>query len=610
MPTRLGLFDGRLVSVFPRKLANTAVSATLLQGKDYATGLLNLLPNKSKAGSGGVRRGLGRKGAAIGGGVEIQELFEYRTSTGELQVLGYVSDGSIRLYNEGTGLWSILKTGLNPSGQIYAVPFNEKLIFVNGLDANFSYDGSAFADLGEFVDDTFATSKSWGSANSLTLKPGVGREDMDYQVGTNIVVTFATAGAVSATVSGSSYNSGTNTLTVTVSGTPFPAVTEAINGVQYYAKPEPFSFIFANYDRLWALTGGETKVKGFRGRSGLKVFYTDTPNNENSWFNQTGSSPTQETPYIDMTNKARKYDELVAISALSGLMAFHGRAGIYLWTGDDPSTVGSFVYQKTIPVGTLSGKLMQDFPQDTLFANRDSMRSIQRVFQTETLEVVPDLGSDVETTVKAKMVNLLASDSSLRRARSFRYDHEGFYGFKLDDESLMVYALDEASKGWTFFGGLFATATAFLGTSDGRLLVGAGDQLFAYGNDTDSDVGEIFDDNGVAIDCEWGGPWLSIGPRRWGNTGWEVIFEDAVTGTIYLDRMVDWNTRNIVTSQFGLAIDGAKWDLSLWDDAKWDGDILNPVATDKFLCDAFMFKLRFSTASGPINILGVRPIGR
>jgi len=604
MPTRLGLFDGRLISLFPRKLANTARSSTLLQGTEYATYLENLIPNDDKAGSGAKRFGVGAKGSPVSG-ADIKEIMEYRKSDGTIQFLVYCSDGTLRTYDESTGLYTTVKSGLNTDGLLYWTAFNEKLIVVNGLDQPFSWDGSAVADLGEYVEDFGATSETQVDTNTITLVPLAGRSD--YAVGQSIRVTFATAGAVTATISSVT---GTTTLTIDVSGTPFPNPIETITSVEYYDKPPAFSFIFAEHNRLWALSPGESKPRTFRGPNPMKVYYTDTTNNENTWYNQSGSNPTQELNAIDITNKSRGFDELVAISSLQGVLAFHGRRQTFLYSGDDPQTVGGFIWEKTIPVGTLSGKLLQEFPGDVLFCTETGLRSLQKVYTTESLEVVDDLGTAIESTISDKIPLLVGGDDEYRSARSFSYARAGMYGFRFDNIALPVYILNEESRGWTFFTGLFKDASAFLGTTDGRLLLAVGGQLYAYGNGTDSDAGECYDDAGESYEWQWESPWMQLGGQRWANKAFEIIMETAVTGTLYVDRLINWNTQNVYTSEFPITVTGGLWDTDLWDATYWDGSVINPVASDKFICDAFKFKLRSDNSAGPYAALGVRPIGR
>lgn len=603
--TRLGLWDGRFLTLFPRKLLNTATSSTLLSSQDYARLLVNMLPHAKKQGAGTMRFGMGAKGDPAGS--DIIDGWDFRKSDGTRETLVYTSDGVLSRFDEGTGNYTAIKSGLNTQGLPGAVQFNGKLVFWNGLDPNFSYDGTNVVELGEFVEDDLSTDYTWVSTSSFSLKPGAGRSD--YPNGRALRLTFVTAGEVTATVQGTSYDIGTNTLTVTVVGTPLPGSSETLEMVEYFDQPPPFSFIYAEHDILWALSGGLSSPVQYRGSDSLKVFHTTTTNNENSWFDQGSANATQNVAYFNIENKARIFDELLAISSFNGAMVFHGRIQTYIYVGDDPNTLGEFAYQKTLKLGLVHPKAVQQFPGDLLMVTPYGARSLTSVIQSESLEVSADLGSDVDPTISDKIVALMVDAASYRRARSFYYARDGLFGFKLDDTSLLVYALNEKSKGWSEFTGYFADAGMFLSSGDNRLLIGRGSQLYAYGNGADSAVGQVYSDGGEPISCLWWTPWLQS-RMRWSNRAFEVLVEGTQGVLISLDRYINLNERAVVTTQVAVTGTGTNWDEGLWDVDTWDGDIYNPVCSDKFLADSFSIRLGFTSSTGPVNILGIRPIGR
>jgi len=607
--TRAGVFDGRFFSPFPRALQNTALSPAILNATKYARSIINMIPNRKLAGSGSLRFGMGDIAAPRVN--DITEGWEYRRSDGTLEQLIYTDDGQLwRLYNN---VYTSLKTGLNVNGSIDAVQFNGKLIFWNGLDPNFSYDGTNLTDLGEYVTDYdsvggYGSSSSplWVANNQISLVVNPARSD--YPIGRPIRVTFATSGSVNATVQ--STNLVGNVLTITVAGTPFPASTQVILRVEYFDKPQPFSFIYATNDKLFALSGGLLRPRVYRGNDSLKFFYTTTPNNENSWFSQGSLTSTQNVAFQSVQNKAGIFDELVGISSLNNLTVFHGRQQLYIYQGYDPLVPGDFIWIKNIPVGTVHGKLIQKMPNDVAFVTPFGIRSLAITSVTEDSDVRPDIGSDVDSTVSAKLFSVMSDDEAYRAVRSFYYPRDGQFGFKLDSTSLLVYVVNEESKGWTEFTGYFADAAAFIPLSDSRFLIGRGTQLYAYGNGTDPDVGEIYNDNGQAIMATWWVPWLSAN-ARWGNRTFEILLENTVNTTFTLDRMLDYNERNVTSTDFTVIGVGSQWDVSMWDVDTWDASTINPMITDKFIADkAFSMRLTFSAVDGPVNVLGIRPIGR
>lgn len=602
--TRPGIFEGGLLTLFPRQLANSSLSPTLLNSSQNARQLLNILPNRKKAGSGSLRFGMGKKGpvapsAALDG-------WQFRRADGTIETLHLGTDFTLRRYDESLNTYATVKSGLSSSGLLGATQFNGKLVFFNGVDPNFSYDGTTVTDLGEYVVDLQASAYTWVANNKISLVPAPGRTD--YPNGRNVRVTFATAGAVVATIASTSLVTGTLTLTVT--GTPFPGSSETISSVEYFDTPPPFSFMWTANDILWALSGGISKPRVYRGTESMKVFYTSAANNENAWFDQGTVDSTQEVAFLNIQNKAGVFDELLAISDFNGAMVFHGRLKTYIYQGYDPSQIGGFVPLKTLEIGLVHQKLVQKMPNDVAFVSPYGLRTLSVQVQTDGVEVTSDIGSNQDSEFGRKITALMVDDTSYRKARSFNYPRDGLFGYKLDDDNLMVYVLNDKAKGWTQLSGYFADAQAFIPLSDGRLMIMRTTQAYCYANGTDAAVGEDYSDDGNAISALWWTPWQSRG-GRWGNRAWEILLEDTADITFNLERMIDFNEQNVVTTQVVAAGGGAQWDEAHWDVDTWDAGTMNPVVSDKFLADkAFSVRISFSSTSGPINMLGFRPIGR
>lgn len=603
---RLGLYSGSVIP-FPRKLMNTAISPSLLNPMEYARMILNILPNTQKAGSGAKRYGFTTKGDPVASG-NIVDIMEYRNSSGAIKLLAYCDNGYIRILNESTGAWTNLISGLTTGGNPRSVHFNEKLIICDGVNPLMSYDGSTLAAIKEWVVDYdgpgsggLASAASQTDTNTITVTVGSGRSD--YAIGQRIRVTFATAGAVTATITGVS---GTTTKTIDVSGTPFPNPSETINTVEYEYTAPAFSDIYTEHNRLWALSTGQTKASTFRApTSAMKVYYTNTTNNEATWI----SSTTQELSYINLLNKSRRFDELVRISSLDGLMVFFGRHNTLIYAGDDPTTADGFAWQKTVPVGCINGNLVVKYPADILFFTRYGARSLRTVFNTEGQEVVPDLGSDIDPTVTHFVSDMVTSDSAFRSARAFLYERDGFYGFNLAADYCLAYPLSEESKGWVYLDGFFSSATAYLGTSDGRLIIGIDSQLYSYANGTDGATS--YSDNNTAFTVKWFTPWIK-GNGRWANIGFELLMEQTSDTTVTLYRAFDENEGTLaqIGEEISLTQDNAYWDDAMWDVDTWDGVSRRIVVRDKFFKDSFALMLQNTSTVGPIAFLGIRPIGK
>lgn len=103
---------------------------------------------------------------------------------------------------------------------------------------------------------------------------------------------------------------------------------------------------------------------------------------------------------------------------------------------------------------------------------------------------------------------------------------------------------------------------------------------------------------------------MRLGGSRWSNRAWEILMEEAQTGTMVIERFINTNDRSSVNVEFAVTVTGATWDVSDWDEDTWDGDVINPISSDRFLCDDFRFRFKLSEVGGPFSVLGINPIGR
>ena len=174
---------------------------------------------------------------------------------------------------------------------------------------------------------------------------------------------------------------------------------------------------------------------------------------------------------------------------------------------------------------------------------------------------------------------------------------------------MLVYALSEESKGWVYFSGKFKDADAFLGTSDGRLLLADGTQLYTYANGTDGATS--YADAGAAILMKWWTPWLRPKAGRWANIGYEIVMEDVAETSLVIYRAVDErdDTGRLV-AEATLTEGTAYWDEVYWDEAYWDAVRRRIVVRDKFLADSFWLTVQNNTTAGPISVIGIKPIGK
>jgi hypothetical protein len=410
----------------------------------------------------------------------------------------------------------------------------------------------------------------------------------------------------SSTVSSSSYSSANEELTVTLNDSIFPDASITIESTTYEDNPPAFSFIFPLHNRLWALAPKELTANTFDAAEGdrMKVYYTDSTNNENAWFNTT----TQEAAYVDILNKHQINDQLEAIGAVDGQLVFFGRYKTQVWSGDDPTISGNLTHQKTLPIGVPNGDLVVQFPRDLLFFTKYGARSLRTVFQTDALEAVTDIGSNQDPSIQASVATLLADDATFKTARAFRYDRDGFYGFRVDANPY-IYVLSEEAKGWTKFTGLFNSMADALELPDGRLIVAKGTQLYTYANGADG-ADQLYSDNGSSYKTVWTTPWIRK-RGRWANVYWQIVIEAGAPEQLLTFKRFK-NDLLAVSTDTNLTIDTSQsvWDESDWDVIDWDINTDTQIKfRDNFKGESFAFRLESDTNVGPLKINSVIAYG-
>lgn len=599
--SRKGLY--RTLSIpTPQGLMNTSLSSQNLPLR-YSPRVENMVVPKGKARSLAKRFGGQTYGDAIGWGT-VKHLAYYVNSSGQTEIFAYCDDSSTaRIYRstDSGATWSSVKSGLTTGGICFTEVFTGNLIFVNGLDNNMYWDGSAIQEMGEYVEEQFS-SGSQTDTDTITFTPFKGA-DHDFVAGQSIKVTFATAGEVTATIDTVSYSA--PTLTVNITTTAFPSPNETITKIEYFDRPPPFGFIKTAHDRLWALTGGVWKATEYRSQTTNSfVYFTDVSNAINAWFDAT----TQEVSYINTRDKAGVFDELIAISHKDGLTVFHGRNTMQVWGGVDPSEFGDFSWVKNIPVGTLHPKGVQAIGNNVAFYTKYGLRTLQNVFALANVEVGADVGAEVDPTVQDQIDAALESDAAYRSVTAFGYDRDGLYGFRAG-EDMLVYSVGEEVKGWVVFSGIFTNAESFVELPNGLLLMSTEDDLYYYANGADgSDL--AYDDNGASFKTIWQTQWIENN-KRWANNHIELVIQPgAPEQTLTIQRFRDNNTNDVY--EYELTVDSSfpEWDVADWDTAYWTAEDVRYIQRDKYIADSMSYKIQSETTTGPLELVRLNLGGR
>lgn len=406
------------------------------------------------------------------------------------------------------------------------------------------------------------------------------------------------------TIASSSFATPLHTVVLTDAVLPDSGKVE-IRDVTYQDAPQPFSFIYSKHDRLWALSGGESKATTFRPADRLTVFYTTERDVITSFI----SPDTQATAFIDTQNKHNIEDEFVAISSISGSLVFHGRERTQVWLGQDPTEDGDLSWAKNINIGTVHGDLVQELPDDVLFVSDYGVRQLSVAFQTEELEIAGTIGEAVDPTIEDMVRSLRESDSNYRAASSFAYQTNGLYGFKAGGQ-MLIYIISEKSRGWVFFDSKFLESTAFLALTDGRLFTGRNDILGRYANGVLGAAKEYADFT-EPYTTIWFTPWIERQGRKF-NQYWQFINdinEETAPFALQFARYKNNDAASQVIQDVVVGKDISFWDEAQWDVGEWDSAFARPLLRDQFKAESYAFSIISNNTTGGLNIVAVNSLG-
>lgn len=569
--------------LFPNELLNTAISGERLSiTKDfrYADGLLNMTPSVGQAGVGSKRFGTKEYISTPTGAGNIIKMFKIRPDNEDLELLVYTDTGVILRWRN--DVWESLKTGLSTTTTPDFVAYNEKIIIYNGLDQNMIYDGDVISLMEELVEDQIQNGALSAIGDEFqvaftTLFPDKYENGVILKVKTSNASNEETTTDVTISSVNKSTNPDDDTLTdITFLSGDFVLPADSVNllEIKYTDNPPAFKHMFVQYFRLWGLAG-----------ENMIAYYTEFTNNENGWFNEA----TQSVPFINMENNYPINDDLQAIRAINGQMLFMGKRHTQIWTGSIPGDNGDFSFAKSIPTGTVDGRLVQPFPQSLVTTTEYGIRDFSTTAITDNLEISPDIGTNIDPTIQQAVSEVLNNDVYLAEARSFVYTRDGIYGFKLADK-VLIYVLSDKTKGWTEFSGDFLTSKDFM-EFDTQLLLTFEDKVLVYTNGA-KDSGTAYADRGEPIRTLWRTPFLEP-KQRFSNIYIELLLERNLPSSIVtVRRYMDNNLSNFKSRDVEINTQQGRWDIDFWDTTRWDFSQENrTLIRDKFIANAAAFEI-------------------
>ncbi|MDD9911576.1 MAG: hypothetical protein OXR68_04275 [Alphaproteobacteria bacterium] len=563
---------------FPPQLMSSARAPSKMP-MEFAREIVNMYMRQDGAGS--KRNGC----TAIGDALEadINRLMHYIKGDGTVQILAATADGKIYLKDGST--WQEVYSGLDTDGTIRWTHFAGRLVICNGVDDLISWDGTSFSIVQQSIVDA--------GANLTYLTPTTFSIESDaafYQPGTTVQARLGGSTYVNSTVASVS---GAGTITVVLNDT---VLTNVLNEVSFTAKPPKFAYVYPAHDRLWGFGEGPLQPDSFGtdvDRS--RIYYTAGLNDETAWRDTDGLLQS-----INIADKMPVLDEVMAMGVKDGLTVFFCRNHTQVWSGFDPTATGDFSWVKTLPLGVVHGDLVVDLPNDVGFFTRYGARTLSRTLQTEQLDI-GDFGAEIDPTLGQAVNSMLQNVANYRQVEAFKYDAQGWFGFKPASESL-VFQISGSGRGWTVFKGLFASATAFLNTPDGKLYLASGGQLYEYDE-------SVWADGTAAIETRWWTPWLNVGNnfKRWANKVVEVISDQGAVAEVMLRRFKNYDSSSFIQNSVTASVAADYWDDGEWDNGLWDNGVSKPeLKRDHFVADVFSYAIESNNTAGPITLFGLK----
>jgi len=328
-----------------------------------------------------------------------------------------------------------------------------------------------------------------------------------------------------------------------------------------------------------------------------RVFFTDKPNYEDSWFDDEGNLCS-----INLADKMPETEELVGMAVKDSMTIFFCRNYTQVWTGTSPRAAGDFAWSKTLPVGLTHPNLISSMPNDVGFFSQFGARTLSRFLQTEQLDIA-DMGSEMATGIHNAIERVRLSSKQYKNIHSFKFNRQNWFGFKLDDEVLIFQTIGRKLS-WSRFDGIFKDATAFMNLPNGNLYTAVKNKLYMYNIDSYSDYDK-------PIHTVWTTPWFGIDEKRvWANKYIEVVVEPSALKTALIKRYKNYNSASYVANEVSLKSLPDYFDIAFWDSAVFDSpEQEKAIIQDKFVANKALFSFQTDDNAGPLTIHAVRFYG-
>tara|TARA_Y100001960_G_C14781757_1_gene887396 strand:- start:8163 stop:9923 length:1761 start_codon:yes stop_codon:yes gene_type:complete len=571
---------------FPKNMMSSSRSEFNMPS-NFAKVIKNMIIHYSGAGS--KRNGFSKIENDLPIGEKIIKLKHFPSSNGEVKFIAFTQSGKIFVRTENS-VWQEIYSKLTPFNDISTTMFANKLIIANGVDNMLSFDGEKVETITQYISQS---KFSFSIASNTSLKTDVFKEN--FPADRKVKVKFTDGEEVETTVSHTSASLESGFIILHFND---EVITKEVADVSYQLIAPAFARVYSAHDRLWAM--GKEKFDLNKYSSDVdraRIYYTDKTNDEASWFDDEGN-----LSGINIADKMPESEELVAMAVKDNMTIFFCRNYSQVWAGTNPRATGDFTWVKTLPIGLTHPELVVNMPNDIGFFSQFGARTFSRFLQTEQLDIA-DMGSEVATDIHNAIEKLRLSIKQNKNIHSFQFHQQNWFGFKLEDET-MIFQTAAGNLAWSKFDGIFADATAFLNTPNGKLYAAVNNKLYEY------DIHSFADDS-QPIHTVWTTAWFEPNKTRaWANKYTEIILEPSALKTANLQRYKNYNSASYSLKEVNLKSLPDYFDTAHWDNASFDANSKErAMVRDKFIANNLSFSLQTNDTAGPLTVYSVRFYG-
>jgi hypothetical protein len=289
------------------------------------------------------------------------------------------------------------------------------------------------------------------------------------------------------------------------------------NTVELYYRdfPPTFNFMYVAHDRIFALGAGAAGINYRNSNEAFKVYYCYRPNSVTNWFNEN----TKTVPSEDLSDKHGVPDNLEAITLINEYLAFIGRKKTQIWTGKDPTTA-DFKFSAIIDGGCIHGDLVIGLPNDTIFIGQSGIQSFSTLNAARQFAATPY--DQIDPLAKEFLNDVMSSNEKYRASTAFKHKNGPFCGFKLAFNPVIIGLYNTSIYSWTTFSGDFTLDNSFLSDLDESLYMCIEDGIYYYGDG--SQGAKVYGDrnNTIPIRFIWSNYYIVRNNNIFNNYRYEI----------------------------------------------------------------------------------------